>query len=410
MIQNIIKVLEVFTKDLSKPRLISIEENGIMNKIKIAISLVVLITLFLSGCDEQESTDGDQDSTPTTTQILHEFPHISGYVTSGQDLLDVEEAKYDIVYTSDINQNAANQLKNRNPNTIILFQSLATYMFDSAVPTIEATTGMDITDDFWLKDTGGERCGYGWTPEMWAIDIRESNNIEIMSEFFSNVLIYQPQYDGLFFDVIEEFSRCNSMSDSEWVEQTTELLEAIRDKIGDKIILTNSGFNYDTSTPYLQYLNGYAMESFLSGAAEFDEGLSTVSLMLEKTVEPHYLIYTVYSENTVTKEQVDIKNMRLALTLSLLNNNTYLSYDNKMEEIGSVLWQQEFSADLGEPLGSYYEEDGAYWRDFENGVVISSPDTIVTASFDEQYTDVTSGEVSDSFTIAEGDGRIFIKS
>jgi hypothetical protein len=283
-------------------------------------------------------------------------------------------------------------------------------MFDSAVPTIEATTNMDVTDDFWLKDTEGERCGYGWTPEMWAIDISKSENIEIIATFFSNVLQYQPQYDGLFFDVIEEHSRCNSISDSEWVEHTTEFLKSVRDKIGDKIILTNSGFNYNTNTPYLQYLNGYAMESFLSGAAEFDEGLSTVDLVQDKTLEPHYLIYTVYSENTVTKESVDIKNMRLALTLSLLNNNTYLSYDNKMEEIGSVLWQQEFSAELGEPLGPYYEKDNAYWRDFENGVVVSSPDADVNVSFDVNYTDVTTDQMAKSFTIETGNGRIFIKS
>lgn len=380
-----------------------------MKKILIAIILVILPALILSGCDQQGGTDNEPGPSSTITQIIHEFPHIAGYVTSGQDLLNVEEAKYDIVYTSDIDQATANQLKERNPDTIILYQSLVNYMFDSAIPTIEATTGMDITDDFWLKDTEGQRCGYGWTPEMWAIDIRESENIETIALFYSNVLIYQPQYDGLFFDVVEEHSRCDNVTDSEWIEQTTKLLEAIRDKVGDKIILTNSGFIYNEDTPYLQYLNGYAMESFLSGAAGYDEGLSTVDLVLENTLEPHYLIYTVYSENTVTKEQVDPKNMRLALTLSLLSNNTYLSYDNKMEEIGSVLWQQEFSANLGAPLGDYYEKDNAYWRDFENGTVVSSPDANVTVNFDDQYTDVTSGEASDSFIIDKGDGRIFVR-
>ena len=152
------------------------------------------------------------------------------------------------------------------------------------------------------------------------------------------------------------------------------------------------------------------MESFLSGAAEFDEGLETVDLVLDKTLEPHILIYTVYSENTVTKQEVDPKNIRLALTLSLLNNNTYLSYDSKMEDIGSVLWQQEFSAEIGNPLGLYYEKDGAYWRDFENGVVVSSPNVNVNVVFDVDYVDVTTGETTKSFTVEEGDGRIFILS
>jgi hypothetical protein len=379
-----------------------------MKKISIAIILIISVSLILCGCNEQESKNEDQESTEPPTQTTYDFPHITGYVTSGQSLLSVENAKYDIVYSSNIDQNTADEMKERNPGTIILYQSLANYMLDSAVTVIEATTSMDITDDFWLRDHEGDRCGYGWTPEMWAIDISNSDNIEIMSTFFSNILVYHPQYDGLFFDVIEEHSRCDSITDSDWVQYTVNLLDAIRDKVGDNIILTNSGFNYDEDTPYLQYLNGFAMESFLSGAAEFDEGLSTVDLVMEKTLNPHYLIYTVYSENTVTKEPVDLKNMRLALTLSLLNDNTYLSYDNKMEEIGSVLWQEEFSVELGDPLDSYYEKDNAYWRDFEKGVVVSSPDTNVTVSFDKDYIDVTTNEISQSFEIDQGDGRIFI--
>ena len=374
----------------------------------IVVGLLTLLIFLFSGCNQPES-DGNGSNPPDDIQIGSAYPHIAGYVKSGEDLLDIEEAVYDIVYSSNIDQDAALQLRQRNSDIIILYQSLANYMFDSAISVIEATTEMDITDDFWLKDSQGARCGYGWTPEMWAIDISNSENIEIMAQFFSNVLEYQPQYDGLFFDVIEEISRCDSIDDSEWVEHTTELLSAIREKIGDKIMLTNSGYNYNADTPYLEYLNGYALESFLSGATGFDEGLDTVDLVLEKTKEPHFLIYTVYSENTVTKQPIDPKNMRLALSLSLLNDNTYLSYDDKMEDIGYVLWQPEFSVNIGEPVGSYYKQENAYFRDFENGVVVSSPNSLVNVTFDSEYTDVTTGEISDSFVIERGDGRVFIK-
>ena len=379
------------------------------NKLKI-IGIISLAIFLLSGCVQQTCTNKEADTQPDKTQILLDYPHIAGYVKNGEDLFNVEEAKYDIVYSSNIDQETANKLKERNSDTIILYQSLVNYMFDSAISIIEATTGIEITDKFWLKDSQGQRCGYGWTPEMWAIDIRESENIEIISLFYSNILKFHPQYDGLFFDVVEERSRCDTISDSEWIEQTAELLKAIRNKVDDKIILTNSGYNYNINTTYLQYLNGYAMESFLSGAADFDEGLETVELVLEKTIEPHFLIYTVYSENTVTKHQIDPKNMRLALCLSLLNNNTYLSYDNKMEDIGEVLWQQEFSAEIGEPLGPYYKKDNAYWREFETGIIICSPDTNITINFDEEYIDITTNETSNSFSLENGDGRIFIKN
>lgn len=372
------------------------------------VGITILSIFLLSGCVQQTDENKESGTPLETTQVTHDYPHIAGYISSGQDLLEVEEAKYDIIYSSDIDQERAEILKERNPNMIILYQSPASYMFDSAVPVIEAVTDMEITDEFWLEDTEGQRCGYGWTPEMWAIDINKPENIEIMAQFFSNILAYQPQYDGLFFDVVEESSRCDAMSDSEWSEQTAELLSAIREEVGDKIILTNSGYNYDTNTPYLQHINGYALESFLSGAAGYDEGLETVEFVLEKCKEPHFLIFTVYSENTVTKQPIDTKNMRLALSLSLLNNITYLCYDDSLEDVGSILWQQEFSAEIGEPLGSYYEKDNAYFREFENGIVVSSPNTNVTVNFDDTYTDATIGEISTSFTIEQGDGRIFI--
>ena len=47
---------------------------------------------------------------------------------------------------------------------------------------------------------------------------------------------------------------------------------------------------------------------------------------------------------------------------------------------------------------------------FENGVVVSSPDVNVNVVFDVDYVDVTTGETAKSFTVEEGDGRIFILS
>ena len=396
----------------------------------ISLGLVLIMIAVVIGCNDEE--ESPPIATPTATaeptalitptaeptatitdEILHQtYPHIAGYVKDGKDLLQIQESNYDIVYSSNIDEDTAQELKQRNQDIIILYQGPVNYMFDSAILIIEATTGKEITDEFWLKDVEGDRCGWGMNeiglPELWAVDITKDENIETMASFYANILEYQPQYEGLFFDVIEEFSRCDSVADSQWVSQTTMLLKAVREKIGDKIILTNSGFNYKTNTPYLQYLNGYAMESFLSGAAGFDEGLETVDLVLEKTLNPHILVYTHYGENTVTKETVPISNMRLALCLSLLNDNTYLHYDSKMEDIGNVMWQPEFGARLGQPLGEYYEKDNAYFRDFENGVVVCVPHTDIEVIFDVEMTDITTDTTSTTFNIAEGDGRIYI--
>lgn len=385
------------------------------------IGIVFIIIKSQKADDRVQDQEQDQDQQAEVSQEKNQaeyaYPHIAGYVKSGEALISEQQAMYDIVYSSDIDAEVAEELKERNPGTIILYQSLANYMFDSAVPVIEATTGEQITNAFWLKNRAGNRCGYGWTlrqaqgepPEMWAIDITNVSNIETMAMFFSRVLEYYPQYDGLFFDVVEEISRCDSVSDTEWRQHTAVLLKAIRAKVGDKVILANAGYNYDEKSPYLEHLNGFSLESFLSGAAGFYEGMETVDIVLAKVKEPHFLIYTVYGENTVTKQPIDVKNMRLALTLSLLNDITYLAYDEKMENTGVVLWQREFSAEIGEPLGPYYEKDNACWREFENGIVISSPNADITVNFDEEMMDVTTDVRSKTFTIEKGDGRIYLE-
>ena len=118
------------------------------------------------------------------------------------------------------------------------------------------------------------------------------------------------------------------------------------------------------------------------------------------------MIFTVYGENTVTKQPLGSDTVRLALTLSLLFDNTYLCYDESLEDVGSILWMDEFSVELGDPLDSYYAQDGAYFRDFESGTVVSSPNSNVTVEFEEEHVDVTTGEVSTSFVVEGGDGGI----
>jgi hypothetical protein len=101
--------------------------------------------------------------------------------------------------------------------------------------------------------------------------------------------------------------------------------------------------------------------------------------------------------------------MRLGLTLSLLNDNAYFAYDFGPRDHGQAWWFPEYDAELGASVGSYYEKDGAYWRDFENGVVVSSPYENITINFEEDYIDATTGITSKTFSVEGGDGRILIK-
>ena len=379
-----------------------------MKKHLLVLGILVFSILILSGCEEQTNNNDDNDNNSVDEEVDYGFPHIACYVRNQEDLLNVQDANFDIIYSSDIDSSAASVIKQRNSETIILYQSPASYMFDSAVDVIETTTGMQITDDFWLKDSSDQRCGYGWTPEIWAIDLSNPENIEIMASFFSSILETQTHYDGLFFDIIEEVSRCDVLNDSEWSNYNSDLLEAIREKIGEKIIITNSGYNYSSDAPFLKHINGYAMESFLSGGAVYNVGLDAIDTVLEKTLEPHYLIFSVYSENTATKEDIGDDKFRLALTLSMMYDNTYLAYHQSLAEVATILWEDEFSVDLGRPLSTIYELGNSYVREFEKGVVISSPYASFTYIFDDEFLDVSTGKVTNTISVDRNDGKILL--
>jgi len=133
---------------------------------------------------------------------------------------------------------------------------------------------------------------------------------------------------------------------------------------------------------------------------------TTFSEGLEALNGDKMVIYGVDTDDTGVK---DLKKMRLGLALSLLGENAYYTYDFGPRDHGQAWWYPEYDAYLGEPLGEYYERDAAYWREFENGFVVAAPDG-ASVSFGEEYVDVTSGESSMSFTVDEGDGRIFLKA
>jgi hypothetical protein len=97
------------------------------------------------------------------------------------------------------------------------------------------------------------------------------------------------------------------------------------------------------------------------------------------------------------------------LSLSLLSNNTYLHYAESLEDVAVISWKEEFSVDLGEPLGPYYERSNALWRDFESGTVVCAPDSSTTADFERNMTDIETGIEATTFAIGVGEGGIFVK-
>jgi hypothetical protein len=106
---------------------------------------------------------------------------------------------------------------------------------------------------------------------------------------------------------------------------------------------------------------------------------------------------------------IDYSKMRLGLVLSMLFDESYFAYDFGPRDHGQAWWFEEYDVALGEPVGDYYVVDGVFWREFENGFVVAAPEG-ADVSFDSQLRDVSNGDVSNTFYIDAGDGRIYLKS
>jgi hypothetical protein len=203
--------------------------------------------------------------------------------------------------------------------------------------------------------------------------------------------------------MVTEHSWCpETINDEEWVDATQDIMAEIHDlNREDKLVIFNAGRDISEIDAYSSYMDGYLMENFLGRGfgAPFEEGLRAAD-------DGFIVIYAVDTDDTGKKEMT---RMRLGLTLSLLHDTTYVSYDFGPRDHGQAWWLPEYDANLGEPLRPYYTKDDAYWREFERGIVIASPHTDLTVSFEEEYTDVTTGISAKTFEIQKGDGRIFVR-
>ncbi len=397
---------------------------------RILILVAVLIPVLVMGGilldQEEKQVPREQEQsqeleTPTENPVVIEepdessnFPKIASWLAKKDELIESQKP-LDLVMAGWFTPEEAARLKENNPEVMLLAGLTTTWVWDNedwmsflvTVANYGRDTLIEITEDMYLHDAEGERCGFGWASEEWnheeiyAMDPRNPQWVELVTSFYKLILA-QPQHDGIIVDmVVEKQYWSPSISDDEWLEATRAIYEQISElNTEDKLVIFNAGARFSDIDAYGEYFDGYLMENFMGEQLKtsFNEGL-------EAAASDYIVIYGVDTDDTGV---IDIKKMRLGLTLSLLNDNTYFTYDFGPRDHGQAWWYDEYDVELGEPSSDYYEVDGAYWREFENGFVVAAPDG-AAVSFDEALTDVSSGERSTNFTIEAGDGRIYIR-
>ncbi|RLI03939.1 hypothetical protein DRO31_00535 [Candidatus Bathyarchaeota archaeon] len=400
-----------------------------MNK-RALIAVAVLIPLLVIGgiLLEEETPSVPQDQTgetetpsetPTETpteppEPESDYPKIASWLAKKEELIESGKP-YDLVMAGWFTAEEAEQLRENNPDVILLAGLTTTWVWDNpdwmsflvTVANYGMETPVEINEDMYLHDAEGERCGFGWASEewnqeeIWAMDPRDPEWFDLINTLYS-VVLEQPQHDGIIVDmVVEKQYWCPEISDEEWLEATKDIYDTIVAlNTQNKLVIFNSGARLSDIDAYGEYFDGYLMENFMG-----DQLQTTYAEGLEAADSDYLVIYGVDTDDTGIQDHAK---MRLGLTLSLLNENTYFTYDFGPRDHGQAWWYPEYDVELGEPLGDYYESDGAYIREYENGYVVSAPNG-ATLSFDELLTDVTSGVQGTSFTVEAGDGRIYLR-
>jgi hypothetical protein len=382
------------------------------------IAALTIVIVLISGCTGepgQQGTGGGGKAQDSGVLPQDDYPKIASWLSKKDELIKSDKP-FDLVMAGWVTPEEASALKANNPDVKILAGLSLNWVWDNdewmtflkTVANYGKADPIEITEDMYLHNKNGERCKFGWASEEWgdeeiyAMDPRNEKWVELITSFYKNVLD-QPQHDGIIVDmVIDKNYWCDSISDREWVESTSVIMQKIRDlNSKDKVFIFNAGGSLSDIDEYSQYMDGYLMENFMGSQMRttFEDGL--------KAADSDFIV--IYGTDTDDSGIKDLNRMRLGLTLSLLNDNTYFTYDFGPRDHGQAWWFPEYDVKLGKPLGNYYKKGDAYYREFEKGIVVCSPDADTAISFDGEYTDVSTNVRSRSFVVEKGDGRIFIK-
>lgn len=372
------------------------------------ISLVIVIVLC-AGCVDQ----ADQGGEPTPPYKTFS-PPIASWLSKKDELL-ASEKPFSLIMTSWVTPEEAQKFKKINPHITILAGLTVNWVYDKTewIQFLETIASADNTqrtlkDSMFLKRPDGKKCAFGWASPEWghqeiyAMDPRDPEWVNLVLAAY-RITLEQPHHDGVIVDMVMDRSWCpDAITDEEWVSATRDILKEIRRMadLQNKTVFFNAGRDFQDIDLYAEYMDGYVMENFLGEwGAGYDAGLQAAD-------SSYTIVYAVDTDDTGIK---DLKRMRLGLTLSLLNDNTYFAYDFGPRDHGQAWWFPEYNAELGIPLGEYYKRTNAYWREFERGIVVSSPYTDVTITLNEPHTDLTTGKTSTIFEIGKGDGRILLR-
>jgi hypothetical protein len=276
----------------------------------------------------------------------------------------------------------------------------------------------------WRRDKAGERVAspgaiYG-ARRVYLLDFSKP---ELQDSVAAQCKAYVETgvFDGCMFDWWGA-----AYSDTPGAEGTARLkmIQKVRAAVGDKALLIG---NVNGSLPKMTaaYLNGAYMEGFgAKGFSDWRRAVGDLAWLEAHLRPPAFTALEGWYDCGAcagdpaaiqARGRGDLALMREVTTLSLTNSDGYVLFgDPDALPTPDHLhdWYPFWNKSLGRPAGpkGVRSKDGAYRRAFDDGCVVFNPpdNRPVTVTFAEPHRSQASGIVASSFTVAQGDGDIFI--
>ncbi len=289
---------------------------------------------------------------------------------------------------------AIKRIKQLNPDIILLAyitpqEIKKDAMTGSSVMRRKLASG--ISDSWYLSDVGNNKLTF-W-PGTWMLNVADNAPLangmrfnQYLAQFVSQEILSTGLWDGVFYDNawkdvkwltgdtvdLNKDGLIDSDIDTHWQQGMRAIYQETRRMTGGRYVLVGNA----TSDAYKNDLNGIMLESFPSFLG-WQQAMKTYLANQNGETKPRFMIINVNTGNT--GKNTNYKKVRFGLASTLLLDG-YYSFDFGDKDHGQTWWYDEYSVDLGNPLGSaislnnknQFEED-VWRREYENGIAIVNP-------------------------------------
>jgi len=348
-------------------------------------------------------------------------------------------SKWDILILDMENQVSSpekiKQIRKLHPGIKILAYVTSQEIKNDSLGIMRAKLKSGVSDSWYLRRSNGDKISFwpGTTmlnpTDLCPVSHGQRWN-EYLANFMNNEVLSSGLWDGVFYDNawgnltwftgsnvdLNLNGQPNSDIDKHWNTGMAALFNMTRDQSSADYVIVGNAMTRD----YADDLNGVMYENFQNHI--WHDVMYAIKTELSGKLKPRIIIINANTNNT--NNQQDYRTMRYGLGSALVGG-AYYSFDNGDQNHGQTWWYDEYSVNLGNPVGEAQTIDGktqitedVWRRDYENGLAL------VNATGNEQTVDlgqdyekiigrqdpsVNDGAIVDNVQLGAHDGLILRK-